>query len=81
MRSLILLGALRPHLTTLSIACIRCDRRATFSVADLLVQHGPQKPVAEVMAELSNGCPQQDAPTLGKECDVRSLDLLKLLEP
>ena len=78
---LIRLGALQPHLATLNIGCVRCGRHATFNVADLLAQHGPQKPVAEVMADLSSACPNQNALTLAEQCDVRSLDLLKLLEP
>ena len=81
MRSLIPLGALQPHLTTVTLGCVRCDRRASFSVAELIARHGPQKPVAELMAALAVGCPQQNAHALVERCDVRSLDLLKLLEP
>lgn len=81
MRSLIPLGDLQAHLTTMNIGCIRCDRRASFSVAALIARYGPQKPVADLMAELAEGCGQQNAHALLERCDVRSLDLLKLVEP
>jgi hypothetical protein len=65
----------------LEVECTRCGRRESFSVQDLIVQYGREKPVSEVLDGLTTACPQREAPTLAQQCDPRSPTLAAMLAP
>lgn len=57
----ILLGEVAAHLTSLEIACNRCERKGRAAVSRLMAEHGPRMPIPALLALLSAGCPKRQA--------------------
>jgi hypothetical protein len=65
----ILLGEVAGHLTTLEIACNRCERKGRAAMDRLMAQHGPAMSMPSL---LSADCPKRQANKIHDVCGVLS---------
>ena len=75
----ITLGDLAGKVTTLEIACRRCDRRGRLSVARLIEQYGDMR-LPELCEALAGYCPKRESVSVGERCSVYYPQLLRLWE-
>jgi len=71
------LGDLAGKITTLEIACRRCERRGRLSVDRLIERHGDLR-LPELADILAGDCPQREAVAVGERCSVFFPQLLRL---
>ena len=55
-RSVVRMGEIADQLPVLEIACNRCDRRGRLYTARLVVEHGAQMPLPDLLRLLSADC-------------------------
>jgi hypothetical protein len=66
------------RIQTLSVACVKCDRRGRYLVRTLVREIGLDGNIANWLAGLAASCPHRKAASLSDRCDVRCADLVKL---
>jgi hypothetical protein len=59
----------------IDVACKKCDRRGRVSVARLLIEHGPEVPLPDLLKLLAANCPRQAAASIYDRCGVSFLNL------
>lgn len=63
------LSDLAPEVIHLPIACSRCPRAGSLSVARLIRQYGPAATIREAVSGLNADCPKREE-TIMERCDV-----------
>jgi hypothetical protein len=81
MSSLIGLDVLMGRVAVLTVQCSRCDRQEQYPVGDLVKHYGRDAPVRAVVPTFTEGCPNQESPTLTARCDPWFPELAELLRP
>jgi hypothetical protein len=71
----ITLAEIASRLTTLDVACNRCDRRGHVSVARLLAERGADFPAPNLRRILAADCPRMIAAEVHDPCGVHFPDL------
>ena len=71
----LLLREIAAHLPRLEIACTRCDRRERFYTDQLMAWYGRDKPVLDLLRELSDNCAWQDALPQQNACGAHFAEL------
>jgi len=68
-------AALTPPLT---VACRKCSRRGPFYAARLLREHGPDKPMLDLIRALEGECPRLRNTDIYDRCGAHCLSLSEL---
>src|SRR5438477_11531859 len=69
-RGSIMLGELQGKLTTLDIACHRCERRGRVSLARLIEEHGADTGLPDLWESLAGDCPNAHTTALHSRCAI-----------
>ena len=64
----ILLVDVAEHLTTLEIACNRCERKGRAAMDRLMAEHGPAMSMPKLLALLSADCPKRQSEKMHDVC-------------
>lgn len=73
------LSDLAPEVTHLPIACSRCPRSGSLSVARMVRQHGADATIRSAISDINADCPQRDAHALMERCDLYTPGMAQLL--
>lgn len=77
-RSVILLTEVAHHLSTLNVACNRCERRGRLSVARLAKEHGEHIDIPDLLRAISHDCPRRNADRITELCGAHFPDLSRI---
>jgi len=66
------------RITTLNVACVKCDRCGRYRIETLIREIGLDGNIANWLSSFSADCPRKRAAALSDRCDVRCSDLVKL---
>jgi hypothetical protein len=72
-------GDLDGKLSTLHVACGKCERAGQYSVRRLIEQRGRDAKVVDLLAEVSADCPRRIAANFNDRCGVRCPDLPRVM--
>jgi hypothetical protein len=62
------LAEIAAKLTTLEVACSRCERRGRLSLARLIEQHGAEASLGDLREVIAQGCPRLVATSVYDRC-------------
>ena len=80
-RGSITLGELQGKLTTLDIACHRCERRGRFSLSRLIEEHGADMALPDLWESRADDCPNAHTTALHSRCAIYYPQLPALFLP
>jgi hypothetical protein len=75
----ITVGQVAERARMLDVKCSRCDRHGRLSLARLLIELGPDAPIADAWRGLNADCPKREAQGAGARCDLFAPVLAKLV--
>jgi hypothetical protein len=71
----ILLGEVARHLAAVEISCNFCPRRGKANVARLMLEHGGNMPIPDLLRLLSADCARRQAARIAEPCGVHLPEL------
>jgi hypothetical protein len=68
------------RIDTVTVECVKCDRRGRYRVRTLVREIGLDGNIASSLSGLPADCPRKKSASLSDRCDLRCPDLLRLAQ-